>query len=440
MNLKGHMDIFGRTFACECGKTHRIEPREVLYARGAVDQLPEVCARAAEGRHVTVLMDVRTREVAGAAACKALAENGRQVTEVLVPDPAEGRSPVCDDLTKERLSPEMGAADLIVSVGSGVVNDLGKWLAFERNIPFVCVATAASMNGYASANVAPTIEGVKTLVRARPPVAVVADPAVIENAPWELTASGLGDILAKSVSSTDWLLNHLLFGDYYCARSVGLIADLEPLYLEHPEDVKARAPQATEALFAGLLLTGAAMTMAETSSPSSGGEHMVGHTLDMMSAIDGVEHDLHGRQVGVGTVLASEVYRRVLAIESPVFVAPCETVDRVFWGKLAGVVADHYAEKIERLRRVEEKLAQGDAWDNLRGRLAPLLRSPETVHGCLARADAACRADHIKCDRQRLLAAFLHAHEIRSRFTILDLARLLGILPGAAAEIVEIWA
>jgi len=46
-----------------------------------------------------------------------------------------------------------------------------------------------------------------------------------------------------------------------------------------------------EALFHGLLLTGIAMTMAETSSPASGGEHLVSHTLDMMSSLDGVPHD-----------------------------------------------------------------------------------------------------------------------------------------------------
>ena len=247
------MDIFGRTIDCECGKRHHIEPREVVYERGAARRLPELCGRAADGRLVAVLADARTRAVAVAGVCEALKESGRQVSEVIVPDGADGGTPVCDDVTKERLAAELGEVDLIVPVGSGVLNDLGKWIAFERDIPFVVMATAASMNGYASANVAPTIKGVKTLVRARPPVAVAADPAVIENAPWELTASGLGDILAKSVSSTDWLMNHLLFGDSYCARSVGLIADIEPLYLDHPEELKARKPAAVGALFRGLL-------------------------------------------------------------------------------------------------------------------------------------------------------------------------------------------
>ena len=322
-----------------------------------------------------------------------------------------------------------------MAVGSGVVSDLGKWLAFEADLPAVTFATAASMNGYASANVAPTIGGVKSLVRARPPEAVLAAPSVLKSAPYELTAAGLGDALAKSASSADWYLNHLLFGDYYCERSVGLIAEIEPLYLDRPGELRRGAGEAIEALFGALLLTGAAMTMAETSAPASGGEHLISHSLDMMSGLDGRAHDLHGRQVGVGAVLTAELYRRVLAIESPQPVEPAGEIDGAFWGPLAGAMAGQYAQKAERLRAAAGKLVEGDTWDRLRVGLSPLLRSPERIRDCLSDAGAAWRCQDIACEPDRLRSAFVHAHEIRSRFTVLDLARILGLMPAAAAEI-----
>jgi glycerol-1-phosphate dehydrogenase [NAD(P)+] len=250
----------------------------------------------------------------------------------------------------------------------------------------------------------------------------------------------LGDALAKSVSSADWRMNHFLFGDYFCERSVSLIADIEPLYMAHSEDLKTGQPEAMGALFSALLLTGVAMTMAETSSPASGGEHLVSHTLDMMSSLDGVEHDLHGRQVGVGTILASAVYRRVLDLESPRFVSPPTEIDRAFWRELGDVVEGQYAQKIERLQQTAEILVQGDAWDRWREAVTPYLRTPAQLRDCLARAGAAFRAEHIGCSRERLLCAVRHAHEIRSRFTILDLAYLVGVLPGAIEEIVDEWA
>ncbi|MGA9349573.1 MAG: sn-glycerol-1-phosphate dehydrogenase [Anaerolineae bacterium] len=429
--------LYGQTIQCNCGKTHHIEPHRVIYEKGALTRLPRVLSEYTTGRRAVLLMDIRTRDVAGKEAAALLRDADWEVSEIVVPDPAEGTSPVCDDHTHDWLLHQIEAADVVLPVGSGVLNDLGKWIAFDLKVPYVCFATAASMNGYASANVATTIKGVKSLLWARPPRTVVSDPAILRDAPYELTTAGLGDILAKSVSSADWRMNHFLFGDYFCDRSVSLIADIEPLYLDHPENLRDRKPKAMAALFHGLLLTGIAMTMAETSSPASGGEHLVSHTLDMMSSLDGVPHDLHGRQVGIGTVLASEVYRRVISIESPDFSRAPMDFDKEFWGVLGDEIETNYAQKVARLQKAVEVLSQGDSWDRLRAEVQPFLRSPEQIRDCLKRAGAAFRAEDIGCRRERLLCAVLHAHEIRSRFTVIDLARLVGLLPQAAAEIVE---
>jgi glycerol-1-phosphate dehydrogenase [NAD(P)+] len=429
--------LFGQTIECDCGKTHHIEPQRVIYEKAALTRLPRVLSEYTTGRQVVVLMDIRTRNVAGKEAAAVLRDANWQVSEIVVPDPSQGTSPICDDHTHDWLLRQIEAADVVVPIGSGVLNDLGKWSAFDLKVPYVCFGTAASMNGYASANVATTIKGVKSLLWARPPRTVVSDPAILRDAPYELTTSGLGDILAKSVSSADWRMNHFLFGDYFCERSVSLIADIEPLYLDHPEDLRERKPKAMEALFHGLLLTGVAMSMAETSSPASGGEHLVSHTLDMMSSLDGVPHDLHGRQVGIGTVLVSEVYRRIIGLESPDFSRASTDVDKEFWGVLGDEIETNCAQKVERLHKAVEILSQGDSWDRLREEVKPFLRSPEQIRNCLKRAGAAYRAEDIGCTRERLLRAVLHAHESRTRVTIIDLARLVGLLPQAAAEIVE---
>jgi glycerol-1-phosphate dehydrogenase [NAD(P)+] len=269
---------------------------------------------------------------------------------------------------------------------------------------------------------------------------VASSPRVLAAAPREMTASGLGDVLAKSVSSADWYCNHRLFGDYFCPRAAGLIEQIEPLYLARPADLPAGKPEAIEPLFWALLLTGVAMTMAGTSAPASGGEHLISHWLDMTAMRDGASHDLHGRQVGVGTILTSELYRRVLACDSPKLAPPAQTIDTADWGHASPAIQAEYARKLPRLLEAREKLAAGNAWDDLRQSLQPMVRKPEIIRDCLAAAKAAHKAEHIGCDRPRLLAALLRAHEIRSRFTILDLAYLAGVLPGQAQEIVEGWA
>ena len=237
-----------------------------------------------------------------------------------------------------------------------------------------------------------------------------------------------------------WRLNHLLFGDDYSQPSVDLIADIEPLYLDHPDAILDRQPDAMTALFHALLLTGAAMTLAGTSAPASGAEHLISHTLDLLVSIDGVPHDLHGRQVGLATILMAELYQRVLAVESPDFRDAPAQIDAAYWARHAPAIAGHHAKKRDRLAAARTALAAGNAWDNLRADLAPRLRRPAVIRDCLAAARAAHQAEHIGCAPDRLADVLRHAHEIRSRFTILDLAWIVGILPDAPADPVDQWA
>lgn len=425
---------YGKTISCECGKTHRIKPEKVFYGKNILENLEGVLENFSGVKNITVIMDNRTSVISGEKVCD-IAGRKFTVNRIILEDNKKAGTPVCDDITFEKIKAAIQDIDLVVPVGSGVISDLGKWVADYYKIPCITIATAASMNGYASTNIAPTLNGIKSVVWAICPEYIFADSDVIKNAPYELTASGLGDILAKSVSSTDWFMNHLIWDDYYCQRSVDLIKDVEPLYFNNSAALKNGDENAQEALFHALLLTGVAMTMVETSFPASGAEHMISHTLDMMSMLDGVEHDLHGRQVGIGTVLTSEVYRKVLSVESPDFVEPITGIDTSLWGNIADLVNEEYQGKITRLNEAREFILKGNNWDMLREKLSPMVRHPKDVKACLENANAATRAGHIKIDKQRLITAFKHSHEIRSRFTVIDLANLFGILPSAIDEI-----
>lgn len=433
--------LLGTSFACDCGRVHRVPVRRYLYESDAIHALPEmVRLRRADGRNIVIVADVRTWDVCGGKAQDVLKNAGLDVTRVIVPDRQQG-GPVCDEATFRRLVEQLRAVHpgLVVAVGSGVINDLCKWASFELGIPYVVVATAASMNGYSAANVAPTISGVKVLIEAKPPVAVLAEPVVIEQAPQEMTAAGFGDTIAKHQSNADWVMNQLLFNEYYCSFCAGVAGGLEPLYLDHPEDVRAGKAEAVKGLFEALFWTGLAMTLVGTSAPASGGEHLLSHTLDMMAQVRGDGHDLHGRQVGVGTLLSAALYERVLALEHPVLRELPQSVDDAFWSlpPVVAAVREQYGAKRQHLEAVRAKLAEGRAWDQLRARLATEVKAPATIRDWLTRAGAAVSMADIGCSRARLKAAILHMHEIRRRFTIVDLAWLTGILPDAVDDLAD---
>ncbi len=431
-------ELLGKTFDCECGRSHDVPVRKLIYAEDAQDQLPDMLGSLVDGRRVVVISDQRTWGIAGRNAHDILKKSQWSVSHILVPDTNHG-GPVCDNVTHDWLNKSLPPADIALAAGSGVVNDLTKWSAFDHDIPYVVMATAASMNGYTAANVAPTLNGVKTLIRARAPLAVLAVPSIIVEAPFEMTAAGLGDVIAKPVSTTDWMLNHIFNGEHFCRYCSEIFSIVEPNYLDHPEDVKDRKPSAIEALFNALLYSGIAMTIMGTSAPASGGEHLLSHTLDMMSSVDGVPHDFHGRQVGLGTLFASALYERIFRIESPDCSSLAPDIDRAFWGPIAASIDKQYQAKKATLEAMRTKLADDGTWQNFLTSCRPKIRPPEQIKSCLRTAGAAHTIADIGCSRERLLAAVLHMQEIRSRPTVIDLAWAVGVLPTAAEEIIDEW-
>lgn len=436
-------ELMGADLACAaCGRQHRINVQETIVCSGALAELPAVIASYTGSRRVAMLSDERTHAVAGAQALDFLASAGIQVDSLVLASPdAAGHAPACDDTTREWLSEEFPEAPCYIAVGSGVVSDLTKWVAFDRGAPYVAVATAASMNGYASDNIAPMLRGVKTLLHGRGPVAVIGDLEVLRSAPHEMTAAGLGDVLAKSVSTADWRLNQLLFGEYFCPFCAGLIDEIEPIYMGKPEAIGRHTLGGIEALFEALIYTGLSMSMAGTSAPASGGEHLVSHTLDMMAVRDGIEHDLHGRQVGVGTILGAVLYAEIAALDDPAFTVPDGSgTDPGCWGRFADVVEEKHVLKRGRARAAAEKfVASPQLWETVRSEVAASVHTPRSIKGCLRRAGAAHRLQDIGVDRARFLDVLAHCHEIRDRYTIIDLARTVGILPGRAEELVDMW-
>lgn len=430
--------LLDTTFTCQCGRSHKVPIRNIIYSEDALANLPAVLGSFVNGRHIVLVADLRTLDILGRHACKALEQAGWSVHQIIVPDSSHG-SPVCNDTTHNWLNEQFPPADIALAVGSGVINDLTKWSAFEHDLPYAVVATAATMNGYTAANVAPTLKGVKTLITARAPLAVFAVPSVIINAPSVLTAAGLGDTIAKPLSSADWLFNNIFCNENFCRYCSEIINSLEPYYFNKPEDIKTRRPAAIEALLNALLYSGIAMTIIGTSAPASGGEHLLSHTLDMMSSLDGFPHDLHGRQVGIGTIFAAALYERIFKIETPKPLSPPSDIDSTFWAGLAENVRDQYDLKKPALKTIRKKLTDSKIWQTFIAAASNQVRSPDEIKNCLKTAGAAHTFNDIKCSRERLLDAVLHMHEIRKRPTIIDLAWILGILPDSVDEIIDTW-
>ncbi len=427
----------GKSFTCQCGKIHTVETRAYVYHDNILDELISILKKATL-KNIALVSDSRTFGIIGSQAVKMLAASKLNIKNIIVPD-TNDKEPVCDEDTCSWLKSQIDAADtdIIIAVGSGTINDLCKWSSFDLDLPYMVLATAASMNGYAAANVAAKIKGVKVVQRARPPIAVLSEPKIIEQAPPEMTAAGFADTIAKFQSTADWVMNNFLFDEYYCSYCAQILQGLEESYLKNPGHIKSGQSHAVKGLFEALFLTGLSMTMIGTSTPASGGEHLFSHVLDMTADIDDQGHWLHGLQVGLGTILSTVLYELILKIDTPFIKALPETIDKSFWQneRLIYSVSEQYTSKHGNI----QKIADNECWGQLKAILKPLVKSPQQVKSWLKSAGAPDNFDQMGCPRERLRNAILHMHEIRNRFTIVDLAWLIGILPEHVDEIIDTW-
>jgi glycerol-1-phosphate dehydrogenase [NAD(P)+] len=207
-------------------------------------------------------------------------------------------------------------ADILVAVGAGTIHDLTRYVAFEKEIPFISMPTAASVDGFVSTVAAMTWNGMKKTFPAKAPIFVLADTDIFSKAPYRLTASGISDLMGKYTALADWKISHIITGEYFCQR----IYELEMEAVKEVEsilgEIKSGNEECMGKLMYALLLSGLAMQMIGNSRPASGAEHHISHLWEM-SVINEPIDALHGEKVSAGLILCLEKYEEILeAIES----------------------------------------------------------------------------------------------------------------------------
>jgi glycerol-1-phosphate dehydrogenase [NAD(P)+] len=331
-----------------------------------------------------------------------------------------------------------------IAVGSGTLNDIVKRAAFENGLSYMCVPTAPSVDGYTSFGAAVTVDGFKTTLPCDAPRSVVADEEIMAGAPMRLLAAGYGDLAAKLVSGRDWLIAEAL-GLESIDRGVWDLSQSRLLErLAFPERLAARDPVAVRHVFDGLCDTGLAMQDQGDSRPASGAEHHISHCLEMRGlSVDGREA-LHGEKVAAGTLLSALMAEYVFSHE-PAEIrllagrargqtpAECESeVRSVFAGTGIPESAVQSAVKVSLVKLVagdvrEARLARiCEVWEALRRRA--FLDRPLYAELSDMFARAGCLSfGQLGLDEAMIRWAMSAARTIRNRYTILDLARDLGV-------------
>jgi len=418
---------------CTCGQKHPVPSVRVFSGEDAYSVLAEDCEKTCGKQPALLLDDENTHFAAGESVSKLLRK--RSIPFQLVKLPG---GPVSTEELANRIYDLSLGHGLIIAVGAGTINDQGKYVAEKRGIPCWSVPTAPSMNGYTSSIVAIKVKGVKRTLPSLPPQFIYADPRVIQDSPLELRQAGFCDVLAKSVSDYDWQTESMLFSGAYCGLPSGIAVQAEGRYIDRPEKILQGDREAVLGLFEGLLFSGVAMSLAGSSAPASGGEHLISHFLDMRETVTGKKPNLHGLQVGVGIVFSAVCYQKLAALEEKdlgnnarkAFEADAARIPSI-WGSLTSEVEKQFENKRDRLLRFDSLLPEN--WAKLRGLFAQV-RTPEFFVDLFHRAGLEMTLSSFGISKDEFFLGATSARTIRDRITVLDISAHTGILEDAAGK------
>ena len=195
-------------------------------------------------------------------------------------------------------------AGYLIALGGGKPIDIAKMAADEIDCGFISVPTAASHDGIVSGRSSIPEGDSRHSIAADPPLAVVADTELIAKAPWELTTAGCADIISNYTAVQDWRLAHRLKNVQYSEYAGALSEMTAEMLVDNADSIRPNLEESAWIVVKALVSSGVAMSIAGSSRPASGAEHLFSHQLDRIAPNEA----LHGHQVGVGSILTEYLH------------------------------------------------------------------------------------------------------------------------------------
>ena len=403
-----------RTKICSCGREHRCGIKHVDICSGVLSRIPE---RTENYQHILLVADENTYATCGtlveaALGCKLQAEVVFSGDTILVPN----------ENAIEAIRAKLTAStDLILGIGSGVIQDLCKYVSFEAGFPYHIIATAPSMDGYASKGAAMILGSMKVTVNAHVPEVILADLDILKDAPVALIQSGYGDILGKFSCLNDWKLSAAVNGEYFCPYVYGLVEEMLQSTKDLGPKLLSRDPEAIGCLMEALIGVGIAMAYVGNSRPASGSEHHLSHFFEITGLLNNEFYFMHGTDVAYSAVYTQKLREALLALAAPVARGghagkDWEAAIRTIYTDAAeGVIA--LQEKLGWYRQDRLPIYQ-EKWSQIKDILGEV-PSSEALSGYLASVGLPMEDFEQAYGPGKIQNALFYAKDLKDRYTVL---------------------
>ncbi len=406
---------------------------------GAVNKTPDVFKKLFPNEKAIIVADTNTWRAAGENVQHLISAAGiLSVEPLVIDDPKLYAEWKFVELIENALRK---ANAIAIAVGSGVINDLTKLASARLNRRYMCVGTAASMDGYTAYGASITFEGNKKTFDCPAPLGFVMDPEIAAKAPYKMSASGYADLIAKIPAAADWMLADVVDSEKINEFAFNVVQGGLKTALENPAEVRAGNVAEVEKLAEGLLLSGFAMQACQSSRPASGIEHQFSHYWDMSHLKFNGESVSHGFKVGIGT-LVSTAFLELLLSEDIDALNPDELSKS--WKSFAEIendIRELFKDEPSIMERcIEETKAKYEDADGVKkqltllksawGKLAPEIKEKiipfNDVKKRLELVGAPYEPEHIGVTRSQLRDVCRKIPYMRSRFSSVDVAVRAG--------------
>lgn len=416
MNIQ---NLLNHDIVCSCGRTHRCDIGILEIGTGALEKLPFAVKKY---RSVLLVADGNTFPLCGERVKTFL---GKKLSSVCLFETSGLLVP--DEKAIKRIEAHLTAdTDLIIGIGSGVINDLCKYVSFYRNIKSGIIATAPSMDGYASSGAAMILDGMKITHTTHAPDIIIGDADILKNAPMDMIRSGYGDIIGKYSSLNDWKLSHLIYGEHFCGEIYDIVLKTTDDIRDSVEEIVAREDRAIEKLMRALVLIGMTLTLVETTRPGSGSEHHLSHFFEIVGLVHGEKHLPHGTDVAYNTILTAYMREQICKLDTPCFCEETEESRIQAWERIFGSVSGEVKQLQLEAKSYETDLKEiyRQNWSEVKKILSrcPTAAECKKMMSAIGLNFSECESTY---GHSKICDAMLYGKDLKNRYSVLWLYYVL---------------
>lgn len=402
-----------RPFPCGCGQTHSCAIAHIKLGSGVLEELPELTRAYGS---ILLVADGNTFPTCGDRV-EALLGNRLEATHIFRQEGLLVPNEEAVAALQARMTPK---TDLILGIGSGVIQDLCKYVSFQAGLPYQIIATAPSMDGYASKGAAMILGNMKVTAATHVPQVIWGELEILRNAPMELIQSGYGDILGKYSCLNDWKLSALVRGESFCQAVYDLVDTLLRQTVPLGPKLLARDADAVARLMEALVGVGIAMAYVGNSRPASGSEHHLSHFFEITGLLENSFYFIHGTDVAYSAVYTQRLREQLLKLEQPR--AGCH--DPAHWQaqirRIYGSAADGVVQLQQQLGwyREDRLPVYREKWPQIRQILAQAPAS-QTLIGHLHSIGLDMEAFDRAYGQAKIRDALLYGKDLKDRYSVL---------------------